>query len=75
VIGDVPLFPVTCLHGDGEEQQEDFAHDTWLRREILAGIDAVNAGEVVSAEEVKAEAAAWRAEIQRKSDGSTSTPS
>jgi predicted transcriptional regulator len=54
------------------EQQEAAAHDTWFRHEIQAGIDAANAGEVVSGEEVEAKAAAWRAEIQRKLNGSAS---
>lgn len=54
------------------QQQEVDAHDDWFRREVQRGIDEANAGDVVSAEEVEAEAAAWRAEMQRKLNGSTS---
>jgi hypothetical protein len=31
-----------------------------------AGLDAANAGDVISAEEVETEAAAWRAQTRRK---------
>ncbi|MDI5985649.1 hypothetical protein QLQ85_12705 [Halomonas sp. M4R5S39] len=54
------------------EQQEAAAHDAWFRREVQAGIDAANAGDVIPADEVEAEAAAWRAETQRKLTGSAS---
>ncbi|MFY0992475.1 CopG family ribbon-helix-helix protein [Halomonas sp. C05BenzN] len=54
------------------EQQEAAAHDAWFRREVQAGIDAANAGDVIPAAEVEAEAAAWRAETQRKLTGSAS---
>ena len=49
-----------------QRQEETAAHDAWFRRQVQAGIDAANAGDVVSAEEVEAEAAAWREEIRRK---------
>ncbi|TDO15325.1 MULTISPECIES: CopG family ribbon-helix-helix protein [Halomonas] len=54
------------------QQQEAEAHDAWFRREVQAGIDAANAGDVVSAEEVEVEAAAWRAELQRRLNGAMS---
>ncbi len=41
-------------------------HDEWFRRQVRAGLDAANAGDVISAEEVEAEAAAWRARTSRK---------
>jgi len=47
-------------------QEEVVAHDAWFRREVQAGIDAANAGDVLSAEEVEAEAATWREETLRK---------
>jgi predicted transcriptional regulator len=40
--------------------------DAWLIREVRAGIDQANAGDVISAEEVEAEAAAWRAQTRRR---------
>lgn len=48
------------------QQQEAAEHDAWFRREVQIGLDAANAGDVVSAEEVEAEAVAWRAETRRK---------
>lgn len=49
-----------------KQQQETAEHDSWFRREVQIGLDAANAGDVVSAEEVEAEAVAWRAETRRK---------
>ena len=49
-----------------KQQQEAAEHDSWFRREVQIGLDAANAGDVVSAEEVEAEALAWRAETRRK---------
>ncbi|MGK2913003.1 MAG: CopG family ribbon-helix-helix protein [Porticoccaceae bacterium] len=49
-----------------QQQQEVAEHDVWFRRQVQAGIDAANAGEVVSAEQVEAEASAWREEMRRK---------
>jgi predicted transcriptional regulator len=55
-----------------KRQEEAAAHDAWFRRQVQTGLDAANAGDVVSAEDVEAEAAAWRAEIRRKSASSES---
>ena len=49
-----------------KQQQAATEHDSWFRREVQIGLDAANAGDVVSAEEVEAEAVAWRAETRRK---------
>jgi len=46
-------------------QEQAAAHDAWFRREVRAGIEAAEAGDVVSAEEIEAEADAWRAEVRR----------
>lgn len=46
-------------------QQDAAEHDTWFRRQVQAGLDAADAGDLVPAEEVEAEAAAWRAETRR----------
>jgi predicted transcriptional regulator len=40
--------------------------DAWFHRQVRVGLDAANAGDVISAEEVEAEAAAWRIELRRK---------
>ncbi len=49
-----------------QQQEQATAHDTWFREQVQIGIDAANAGEVLSADEVEAEADAWRAETRRK---------
>jgi predicted transcriptional regulator len=48
------------------QQQEAAEHDAWFRRQVQIGLDAANAGDLVPAEEVEAEAATWRAETRRK---------
>ena len=48
------------------QQQEAAEHDTWFRRQVQVGIDAANAGDLISAEEVEAEAAAWREATRRR---------
>ena len=52
-----------------KQQQAATEHDAWFRREVQIGLDAANVGDVVSAEEVEAEAVAWRAETRRKMAG------
>lgn len=54
------------------QQQEAVEHDAWLRRQVQMGLDSANAGELLSGEEVEAEAAAWRAEMRRKLDNAAS---
>ncbi|WOF77652.1 CopG family ribbon-helix-helix protein [Stutzerimonas kunmingensis] len=54
------------------QQQEAAEHDAWLRRQVQMGLDSANAGELLSSEEVEAEAAAWRDEMRRKM-GSTAS--
>jgi len=43
------------------QQQDSAEHDAWFRRQVQAGQDAANAGELLPAEDVEAEATAWRA--------------
>ena len=54
------------------QQQEATEHDDWFRRQVQIGLDAANAGDLVPAEEVEAEAVAWRAETRRKLTGQAS---
>lgn len=54
------------------QQEAEAAHEAWFRREVQVGLDSANAGDLVSAEEVEAEAALWRAEIRRKMAGAAS---
>ncbi len=55
-----------------KQQQESTEHDSWFRSEVQIGLNAANAGDVVSAEEVEAEAVAWRAETRRRLAGANS---
>jgi len=48
------------------QQQEAEAHDQWFRREVQLGIDAAQAGDLLSAGEVEAESATWREAMQQK---------
>lgn len=54
------------------QQQEAAEHDAWFRRQVQIGLDTAADGDLVPAEEVEAEAAAWRAETRRKLAGSAS---
>ena len=49
-----------------QSQQDAAAHDSWFREQVQIGIDAANAGDVLSTDEVESEAEAWRAETRRK---------
>ncbi|MDP2370596.1 CopG family ribbon-helix-helix protein [Rhodoferax sp.] len=55
-----------------KQQQEAAAHDSWFRREVQIGLDAANIGDVLAAEQVEAEAIAWRAETRRRMGGANS---
>jgi predicted transcriptional regulator len=48
------------------QQQDADEHDDWFRRQVHVGIDTANAGLVMSAEEVEADSAAWRAETRHQ---------
>ncbi|THF62057.1 CopG family ribbon-helix-helix protein [Pseudothauera rhizosphaerae] len=54
------------------QQQEAAEHDAWFRRQVQAGLHSANAGDLVPAEEVEAEAAAWRSETRRMMGGPAS---
>lgn len=55
-----------------KQQNEASEHDAWFRREVQIGLDAANAGDVVAAEDVEAEAVAWREETRRRMVGANS---
>ena len=42
-------------------------YDAWFRREVQKGLEEAEAGDVIPHEDVVAESAAWRAEIDRQS--------
>lgn len=47
-------------------QEKTDEHDVWFRAAVQEGLEAADAGDVVPAEDVEAEAVAWRAEIRRR---------
>lgn len=52
-----------------QRQEEAAEHDAWFRRQVQIGLDSANAGNLIPAAEVEAEAEAWRAETRRKMTG------
>jgi predicted transcriptional regulator len=48
------------------QQQEAAEHDAWFRREVQAGIDSANAGNLIPAADVEAKFAAKRAATRRR---------
>jgi predicted transcriptional regulator len=52
-------------------QEEAAAHEAWFRRAVQAGLEAANVGDIVAAEDVEADAKAWRIEARRKRTRST----
>lgn len=51
------------------ERRQRASHDAWFRSQVQAGLEAANAGDHISADEVEAEAIAWRAEIRGAIEG------
>lgn len=49
-----------------KQQQEAVAHELWFRQQVQLGIDAANAGELISAKDVEAEFEKRRSETRRK---------
>jgi predicted transcriptional regulator len=50
------------------QQHEAAEHDAWFRRQVQAGLDAANAGDLIQASDVEAEAEAWRIETGKRLD-------
>jgi prevent-host-death family protein len=50
-------------------RDRDLSPDAWFQREVQRGQDEANAGKLIPAEDVEAEAAAWRTEFKRKLTG------
>lgn len=48
------------------EPEDEAAYKEWFIQQVQIGIDAADAGELIPDEVVRAEAAAWRAEVLRK---------
>ncbi len=50
-----------CLRGEAlYQQQETTARDTRFRLQVQAGLDSANEGDLISDDEVEAEAVVWR---------------
>ena len=49
-------------------QQQAAEHDTWFRQQVQIGLDAAQAGDVIAADEVEAEAASWRESARHSSE-------
>ncbi|ODU69667.1 MAG: hypothetical protein ABT11_11765 [Novosphingobium sp. SCN 66-18] len=47
-------------------QREAAEHDAWFRQQVRIGLDSANAGHLVPAEEVEAEAEAWREQTRAR---------
>lgn len=48
------------------QQSEAIDHDRWFRRQVQAGLDSANAGQLMPATEVEAKFAAKRAATRRR---------
>ena len=57
--------PAAQLLREYVQKQTEAEHGIWFRQQVQMGLDAANAGDLVSAEEVEAEPAAWRSETRR----------
>jgi predicted transcriptional regulator len=49
-----------------KKQQDATAYETWFHREVIAGLDSANTGNLISAEQVEAESKAWRNQSKTK---------
>jgi len=49
-----------------KNRQDQVEYDAWFRRQVQAGLDTANAGDLVPAEKVEAKSAKRRAETLRK---------
>jgi predicted transcriptional regulator len=52
-----------------QQQDEAAAHDAWFRRQVQAGVDSANAGNLIPSAEVEAHFAARRAATRRRLGG------
>jgi hypothetical protein len=43
-----------------KSQQQTAEHEAWFRQNVQAGLDAANAGDVLAAADVEADAESWR---------------
>jgi predicted transcriptional regulator len=60
------------LPRESTRQETAQQHDAWFRRQVQAGLDSANAGDLLTSDEVEAEAEVWRAETRLKMTGAAS---
>ncbi|RVU14051.1 hypothetical protein [Methylobacterium oryzihabitans] len=48
------------------QERDGAEYDTRFRREVQIGIEAAEAGDVMEADAIEADAAAWRVEVRRR---------
>ena len=51
-----------------QRQQQMEEHDIWFRQQVQRGVDAANAGQLISGDDVEAQFAQRRAATQRRLD-------
>ncbi|MDR2173026.1 MAG: hypothetical protein LBE32_02305 [Burkholderiales bacterium] len=54
------------------QQQNAAEHDAWFRRQVQLGLNEANAGHLIPAAEVEAEADDWRTKTHEKMAGAAS---
>ncbi|MGY0633379.1 CopG family ribbon-helix-helix protein [Luteimonas sp. A478] len=52
------------------QEENSIEYNAWFRNEVRHGIEEANAGDVVSSQDVEADAAAWRAGLRAAQTGS-----
>ena len=55
-----------------QKQREAAEYDQWFRSQVQQGLDAANAGDVLTAAEVEADAGTWRKTVRGKVSGAAS---
>lgn len=57
------------MRGYVAQQQDAAEYDVWFRRQVQAGLDSANAGNLIPAAEIEAEFSARRAATRRRLEG------
>ncbi len=47
-------------------QQQSAEHDAWFRQQVQIGLDGADAGDLIAAEKVEAEAESWREAMRQR---------
>jgi predicted transcriptional regulator len=60
------------MREDAKRQRDEAEYDAWFRRQVQAGLDSANAGNLIPADHVEAALAARRPQTRRRLAESTS---